>query len=104
MANAGKPIVLVILEGRPRLISSVVSSAAAVVHGLLPGPMGGLAIAQVLSGVLVPSGRLPFTYPRYSGDIPYTYHHKTNDKCTNSSNVYDYIICEVSSISLHQLM
>lgn len=65
----GKPTVLVLLENRPRIVRTVVDSAAAVVLGYQSGPYGGEAIADVLYGVVNPSGRLPFTYPRFSGSL-----------------------------------
>ena len=64
LAHTGKPIVLVLSEGRPRLISSLEPLAAAIVDIILPGTMGGDALASLLSGDENFSGRLPFTYPR----------------------------------------
>lgn len=73
-----KPIVLVVTEGRPRIIREIVPDCAAVVIAFLPGDHGGVAIANVLNGVVNPSGKLPITYPRYSNDLV-TYDHKTTD-------------------------
>lgn len=67
LVKAGKPIVLVLTEGRPRVIREIVDDAQAIVMGYLPGMEGGQAIADVLFGDANPSGKLPFTYPRYSG-------------------------------------
>lgn len=75
VADTGKPTVLVLIEGRPRIVRSVVDLAAAVVLGLNPGSQGGRAIAEVLSGEVNPSGRLPITYPRYPNALR-TYDHK----------------------------
>lgn len=58
------------------------------------GPKGGLAVAEVLAGAVVPSGRLPFTYPRSAGDIPYAYHHKPGDQCVDPVT-HAYIHCQV---------
>ena len=69
MEATGKPVVLTVFEGRPRVIRPVVDSARAIVMGYQPGPFGGEAVAGVLFGDINPSGRLPFTYPRYTGAI-----------------------------------
>lgn len=72
---SGKPVVLVLLEGRPRLLQDVADSARAVVMGYWPGPHGGTALAEVLFGEVNPGGRLPFTYPRAPNAL-LTYDHK----------------------------
>ncbi len=72
---AGKPVVLVLLEGRPRLIRRVVDGAKGVVLGLNPGHEGGQALAEVIYGDVNPSGKLPITYPRFANAL-LTYDHK----------------------------
>jgi beta-glucosidase len=64
VAAAGRPVILVLVEGRPRLIRRIVDAPQAIVLGLNPGYEGGQAIADVLTGQVNPSGRLPITYPR----------------------------------------
>ena len=59
----GKPVVLVLNEGRGRLISSFVDDTKAVVHTYLPGTEGARALADILYGKVNPSGKLPYTYP-----------------------------------------
>ncbi|HEX2078834.1 MAG TPA: glycoside hydrolase family 3 N-terminal domain-containing protein [Longimicrobium sp.] len=71
----GTPTVLVLVEGRPRVVSRVADAARAVVMAYLPGMHGGDAIAEVLFGEVNPGGRLPFTYPRHPNDLV-TYDHK----------------------------
>ena len=89
------PIILLLLEGRPRLLEGVADLSNAVVMGYLPGPMGGQAIADIISGEVSPSGRLPFTYPKDPGSIPYPYHRKPSSMCTDPNNVYSNVECEV---------
>lgn len=81
LRTLGVPIVTVLIAGRPRLLHSIVHDSEALIHAYLPGPLGGVAIVETLFGHLVPSGRLPFTYPKHSGDISYPYYHKLGDMC-----------------------
>ncbi|WP_181307506.1 glycoside hydrolase family 3 N-terminal domain-containing protein [Rufibacter sp. XAAS-G3-1] len=73
--ETGKPVIIVLLEGRPRVLSSVEPLADAVVMAYRPATFGATAIADVLFGDYNPDGVLPFTYPRFSGDV-LTYDHK----------------------------
>ncbi|MBN1817270.1 MAG: glycoside hydrolase family 3 C-terminal domain-containing protein [Sedimentisphaerales bacterium] len=66
---ANIPMVVVLLEGRPRLLGTIADQANAIVMGYLPGQEGGAAMADVLFGDVSPSGKLPFTYPKYTGDL-----------------------------------
>ena len=69
LAETGKPVVLVMLEGRPRVINKIEPQMNAVVLGFLPGMEGGNAIADILFGDINPSGKLPVTYPRSPNGI-----------------------------------
>jgi len=75
IAQTGTPVVLVLVEGRPRIITPIVDDAQAILMTYLPGAFGGDAIADVLFGDYNPSGKLPVTYPRSPNDLV-TYDHK----------------------------
>jgi beta-glucosidase len=71
----GKPVVLVLVEGRPRVINRIADNARAVLMAYNPGNEGGQAVADVLFGDFNPCGKLPFTYPRFPNGLM-TYDHK----------------------------
>lgn len=79
----GPPVVLVLVAGRPRLFNnpSLLTRVQAVLHAHLPGPAGGRAIVETILGINAPSGRLPYTYPKYVADTPYPYYHTPGDAC-----------------------
>lgn len=72
LSKLNKPIVFALSFNRPRIINSIVNDANAILHTYLSGDFGGEALAQILFGKSNPSGKLPFTYPRYTGSfVPY---------------------------------
>jgi beta-glucosidase len=80
MAATGKPIVLVLMAGRALALEQVVGKVHALLYAWHPGTMGGPAIADLLFGVVAPSGKLPTTLPRVTGQIPIYYAHKHTGK------------------------
>lgn len=69
LAKTGKPIILVLAEGRPRIITAADQAASATLTVYYPGNEGGDALADILAGDVNPSGKLPFTYPRYTNAL-----------------------------------
>ncbi len=89
LAKTGKPVVLVLNEGRPRIISDIVPLAQAVVDILLPGNYGGDALAGLLSGRYNFSGRLPYTYPSEINSLA-NYDFKKSEESGTMEGAYDY--------------
>lgn len=89
LAATGKPIVLVLAEGRPRIISNLVPLCKAVVHTFLPGNYGGPALARLLAGDANFSARLPFTYPKHPGAMV-TYDYKPCENMGQMAGNYNY--------------
>jgi beta-glucosidase len=73
------PVVLVLVTGRPRIITEYANQSTAVLQAYLPGNEGGTAIAKILIGQTNPSGKLPYTYPRFAGDVVH-YDHKSTER------------------------
>lgn len=87
--NRGGKAVLILTLNRPRIITSLVGLFDAVLHAYLPGDEGGRAIADVIYGKQIPSGKLPFTYPRFSGDVVhYDRKHTENNDVNFGKNAY----------------
>jgi beta-glucosidase len=89
LAKTGKPIILVLNEGRPRIISSIEPLADAVVQMYLPGSFGSIALADILYGDVNPSGKLPYTYPKYSNLLT-NYDYKPSENRATMDGTYFY--------------
>lgn len=89
LAATGKPIILVLNEGRNRIIRSFVDDMDAVLHTYLPGTEGGRALASIIYGDVNPSGKLPHSYPKYSNAMT-TYDHKVSESVGTMMGAYDY--------------
>lgn len=84
----GKPVVLVLLNGRPLDITWASQHVAAILEAWYPGTQGGAAIANLLYGSAVPGGKLPLTWPRNGGQIPIFYAHTLSHAPENQSRRY----------------
>lgn len=80
VAKTGKPIIIVVLAGRPLAIGDVAEQADALLYGFHPGTMTGPALADLLAGDANPSAKLPVTFPKSSGQIPIYYNHKNTGR------------------------
>ena len=89
LAETGKPIVLVLNEGRPRLITEIEPLAQAVVDILLPGNFGGDALANLMAGDANFSGKMPITYPKEINSL-ITYDYKVSEQVGTMEGAYDY--------------
>ncbi|MCF2737464.1 glycoside hydrolase family 3 N-terminal domain-containing protein [Bacteroides caecigallinarum] len=89
LAETGKPIVLVINSGRPRIISDIEPIADAVINVLLPGNYGGDALANILAGDANPSAKMPYTYPRNQAELT-TYDYRVSEEMDKMEGAYDY--------------
>ncbi len=89
LASTGKPIVLVLNEGRPRIIREIEPLACSIIDVMLPGNYGGDALAELISGKRNFSGKLPFTYPKWINALA-TYDHKPCEIVETMSGAYNY--------------
>jgi beta-glucosidase len=89
IAELGKPVILVLNEGRPRIISKFEPLIPAILQSYLPGNFGGDAIADVIFGDVNPSGKLPYNYPMFPNSLA-NYNHKPSESRAVVEGVYNY--------------
>ena len=89
LAATGKPIILILNEGRPRIINELEPLADAVIDILLPGNYGGDALANILAGDVNPSAKMPYTYPRHEAALT-TYDYRVSEEMDKMEGAYDY--------------
>lgn len=89
LAKTGKPIILILNEGRPRLIADIEPLAKAIVHILLPGNYGADALANLLAGDVNFSAKLPYTYPREINSLA-NYDYKVSEEVGTMAGAYNY--------------
>ncbi len=89
LAATGKPVVLILNGGRPRIISDIEPLADAIVNILLLGNFGGDALANILAGDTNPSGKMPYTYPRHQAELT-TYDYRVSEEMDKMEGAYDY--------------
>lgn len=85
VAATGKPVAVVLLNGRPLSIGAVQEKVPAILEAWFPGVEGGNAIADVLFGDVAPSGKLPITFPRNVGQVPIYYAHRNTGRPPSAS-------------------
>ncbi len=101
LAKTGKPLVTVVMAGRPLTIGKEAEVSDAVLYSFHPGTMGGPAIADLLFGKAVPSGKTPVTFPKEVGQIPVYYsHNNTGRPATRNEVLIDDIEVEAGQTSL----
>lgn len=101
LAKTGKPVVMVVMAGRPLTIEKEVELSAAVLYSFHPGTMGGAALADLLWGKAVPSGKTPITFPKMVGQIPVYYaHNNTGRPATRNEVLLNNIPLEAGQTSL----
>lgn len=89
LAQTGKPVILVLNEGRPRLIADIEPLAQGIVNILIPGNMGGDALANLVSGKSNFSGKMPYTYPKEINSLA-NYDFKKSEEVGTMEGAYDY--------------
>lgn len=89
LSTVGKPIVLVLNEGRPRIISDIEPLCDAVIDILLPGNYGADALANIIAGDANPSAKMPYTYPRHQAELT-TYDYRVSEEVDKMEGAYDY--------------
>ncbi|GMF38906.1 unnamed protein product [Phytophthora fragariaefolia] len=81
IASTGTKVILVLFEGRPRLLGDLPENVYAVIDGLLACELGGKVMAEIIYGQVNPSGRLPITYPKDEANVAIPYNHRVTTQC-----------------------
>ena len=101
LAKTGKPVVTIVMAGRPLTIGKETELSSALLYSFHPGTMGGPALADLLFGKAVPSGKTPVTFPKMVGQVPVYYaHNNTGRPATRSEVLIDDIALEAGQTSL----
>jgi len=89
LSTTGKPMVMILTQGRPRIVCAIEPYMQGVLDAFYPGNQGGNVIADILLGKINPSGKLPYTYPRYTNALSNYYHKYTESKEFDVNGGYD---------------
>ena len=99
--KSGKPVVVVVIAGRPLTIERDLANCDALLYAFHPGTMGGEAIADLIKGAAAPSGKLPMTFLRDAGQAPFYYNHNnTGRPCNGTETLLDEIPLYAGQTSL----
>lgn len=88
LVETGKPVAVVLMNGRPLNLTALAASAPAILEAWFPGTEAGHAVADVLFGRVNPGGKLPVTFPRHVGQAPIYYNHKSTGRPPDSKDKY----------------
>ena len=101
VAKSGKPVVVVVIAGRPLTIERDMENCDAMIYSFHPGTMGGPALADLIKGKAVPSGKTPMTFLRDAGQAPFYYNHNnTGRPCNGTETLLEDIPVEAGQTSL----
>jgi beta-glucosidase len=101
LAATGKPVVTIVMAGRPLTIGKEVEESSALIYSFHPGTMGGPALADILFGKVSPSGKTPVSFPRMVGQVPIYYSHNNSGRpAQGTETLIDNIPVEAGQTSL----
>ncbi|MEW6654474.1 MAG: glycoside hydrolase family 3 N-terminal domain-containing protein, partial [Bacteroidota bacterium] len=101
LKKTGKPIVVVLMNGRPLTITWLQVNVDAIIETWYPGISAGLVIADVLFGDVNPNGKLPVTFPRYVGQVPIYYNHKNTGRPHNPKDRFTSYYMDIENTPLY---
>jgi len=88
LSKVGKPVISVIVTGRPYILSKIEKSSTSLLQAWMPGTTGGLAVAEIISGKFNPCGKLPVTFPVHEGQVPIYYNYRKTSHNFNGPDRY----------------